>query len=232
MDVLVLGCGYRYADVELFTPLTKRTVGIDIFGAFRKDRLHATYKDIRRQEPFISSLLKTLLSAYETRGYRNYLRKLSETRAQKIELYSYDGIHIPFPSETFDLVISSSVLEHVMNLPAVIQEIGRVTKRDGISYHTWHNYYSYSGGHAPPAICRKHPWGHLRGKYKMPFLNEVNPKTIESLFRQSFEKVNWRFDQPEQVELLSDYFPSDLSKYDIGLLSHKSGIIDASYPKP
>jgi SAM-dependent methyltransferase len=227
MDVLVLGCGYRYPDVELFTPLTNRTVGIDIIRAFRKDGLQATYRDIRSRESFIPSVLKTLLSAYESHGYIAKLRELSRTNTeQKMEVCSYDGVNLPFPPGSFDIVISNSVLEHVMDLQAVVSEISRVTKTDGLSYHIWHNYYSYSGGHAPPSLCCKHPWGHLRGKYDMPFLNRARAETVESLFEQYFGNVSWRYDLPEKVELLPTYM-ADLKQYSLDQLAHKSCIIIA-----
>jgi SAM-dependent methyltransferase len=38
---------------------------------------------------------------------------------------------IPFPSETFDLVVSNQVLEHVNDLPAVLAEMHRVLKPGG-----------------------------------------------------------------------------------------------------
>lgn len=47
----------------------------------------------------------------------------------------YDGIHIPFQDATFDVVFSSSVLEHVNDLASVQNEIRRVLKPDGFAIH-------------------------------------------------------------------------------------------------
>ena len=47
----------------------------------------------------------------------------------------YDGEKIPFPDESFDLVFSSNVLEHVRSLPSFLKEIERVLKPGGTSLH-------------------------------------------------------------------------------------------------
>ncbi|MES2662044.1 MAG: class I SAM-dependent methyltransferase [Pseudomonadota bacterium] len=43
----------------------------------------------------------------------------------------YDGKEIPFPDEYFDIIFSTSVLEHVENLNMSLQEISRILKKDG-----------------------------------------------------------------------------------------------------
>lgn len=48
---------------------------------------------------------------------------------------NYDGDNIPFPDESFDIVFSSNVLEHVPNLARVHEEVRRVLKPDGYAVH-------------------------------------------------------------------------------------------------
>ena len=43
-----------------------------------------------------------------------------------------DGLHLPFDSSTFDVVIASEVLEHVPADAEVLEEIARVLKEDGL----------------------------------------------------------------------------------------------------
>jgi len=47
----------------------------------------------------------------------------------------YDGVHIPFPDQAFDVVFSSNVLEHISGLPAMLREIRRVLRTDGLTIH-------------------------------------------------------------------------------------------------
>lgn len=44
-------------------------------------------------------------------------------------------LRVPFPENFFDVVISFSVLEHIMDLPHTMSEIARVLKSTGISVH-------------------------------------------------------------------------------------------------
>jgi SAM-dependent methyltransferase len=50
-------------------------------------------------------------------------------------IITYDGHNIPFASSSFDRVFSSSVLEHVRHLPALLSEIRRVLKPNGLAIH-------------------------------------------------------------------------------------------------
>ena len=47
----------------------------------------------------------------------------------------YDGRNIPFPDESFDVVFSSNVLEHVLDLPYLQAEMKRVLKPRGHCVH-------------------------------------------------------------------------------------------------
>lgn len=44
----------------------------------------------------------------------------------------YDGKTLPFADSSFDAVFSSEVFEHIFNLPAIIRELNRVTKPEGM----------------------------------------------------------------------------------------------------
>ncbi|HEV2302254.1 MAG TPA: class I SAM-dependent methyltransferase [Stellaceae bacterium] len=57
------------------------------------------------------------------------------------------GEHIPFDSGFFDVVLSSNVLEHVVDPPRVIAEIARVLKPGGYMHIIVPNYGSWWEGH-------------------------------------------------------------------------------------
>lgn len=64
-------------------------------------------------------------------------------------VHLYDGRNIPYPSESFDLVFSSNVLEHIRDLEATLSESRRVMKADGLAIHilptpTWRTWTSLS----------------------------------------------------------------------------------------
>ncbi len=47
-----------------------------------------------------------------------------------------DGRNISFPDNTFDIIFSSNVLEHINDLPQAFSEMKRVLKKSGIMMHT------------------------------------------------------------------------------------------------
>ena len=50
-------------------------------------------------------------------------------------IHLYDGTTIPFKDSSFDIIFSSSVLEHVRDLDGLLAECARVLKPNGIMYH-------------------------------------------------------------------------------------------------
>lgn len=54
---------------------------------------------------------------------------------REFPVLEYDGIHIPYPDNTFDVVFSSNTLEHIPGLSSFQQEIRRVLKPDGMVIH-------------------------------------------------------------------------------------------------
>jgi len=72
----------------------------------------------------------------------------------------YDGIEMPFPDEHFDIVFCWGVMEHVANVPAVLAEIKRVMKADGVAFikvFPW--FHSYYGSHLSDFVPA--PFAHL-----------------------------------------------------------------------
>jgi SAM-dependent methyltransferase len=192
--ILIYGCGYHYPEVALFSS-SNDTEGIDTAGAFYRDSLIKTAADLQRSEP--GNPLLAPLKAWLKKNYyyRRYFRQLQKISGQKFshsqyKLIAYDGIKLPYEDQSFDLVISNSVLEHVDDLDNGFRELARVTRPGGLSYHLWHNYYSFSGGHAPLFLSQKYPWGHLLGQYETPYLNRLTPDEIKDKMTAHFDLVS------------------------------------------
>jgi len=85
----------------------------------------------------------------------------TEPQAEKsFALYRADGLHLPFADNSFDKVICSEVLEHIPDYRAMLAEIDRVLKPDGllaisvprawperICWHLSAAYHLVKGGH-------------------------------------------------------------------------------------
>ena len=51
------------------------------------------------------------------------------------DVVDYDGTHIPFPDHSFDIVFSSNVLEHVVDISGMLRETRRVLRANGYAVH-------------------------------------------------------------------------------------------------
>jgi len=195
--VLVLGCGYHYPDVALWSTVAAQAVGVDLHEVFWRNGLLMLYDSLRRSG---QSRLRSLMeSVYKRRGYASYYRKLSKISEFDLDfrhqdLVAYDGERLPFSDASFDVVCSNAVLEHVSDLPKVSRELNRVTKERGINYHLWHNYCALSGGHVRDHLAKSRPWGHLLGDEEVgrylelsgTFLNKMQPEEITKVLSESF----------------------------------------------
>ncbi len=60
-----------------------------------------------------------------------------------------DGMALPFPDRTFDLVLSHAVIEHVSDADLYLRECARVLARAGRVYLSTAPYLSFAGAHLP-----------------------------------------------------------------------------------
>ena len=201
-NILILGCGYNYPDVILWSTVAKQVIGIDVREAFWKDGFMAKYKDLRRGgRGIFGAFANTIVNRLTYFGYFDELRNLSHLQLDENNqnLKTYDGSNLPFSNETFDVVCSNAVLEHIKpnDLSHLTNEISRVTQSSGISYHCWHNYYSLSGAHVPDEIASTHPWGHLLGdsainsylNISKTYLNRMLPEEIMKFLSNDFRSM-------------------------------------------
>jgi SAM-dependent methyltransferase len=198
-NILVLGCGYIYPDVILWSTTAKQVTGIDVIESFWKDGFTARYRNLRKDGLSITrSFVTAILNQLTFFRYFDELRNFSNLELDEHDqnLKTYDGCNLPFPNETFDLVCSNAVLEHVNRqyFAKLSYEISRITRPSGISYHLWHNYYSLSGGHLPDEMALAHPWGHLTGdstvinyrNFSKIYLNKMLPEEIAGFLSHDF----------------------------------------------
>lgn len=192
--IVVLGCGYRYPDVLLFSQCARSVVGLDVRPAFYRDGSLRLFGLRRQKKGILAAAYNTIA---ERRGLRRYYRRLSRCCGASLDhrqatVLSFDGRRSSLPDESFDASISNAVLQHVMDLESFFAEAARLTKAGGVSYHVLHNYCSFSGSLRPEWFCRQHPWGHLRGVYQTNplHLNAVRIGPMCELFRRRFEIID------------------------------------------
>lgn len=199
--VMVLGCGYNYPDVALWSTVVDNVVGVDVRSVFWRNGLGHLYRCLRQDGR--GRLRSVGESFYRRRGYLAYYRRLRELSGADLDfvhqdLISYDGKSLPFADGSFDVICSNAVLEHVSDLATLAREMRRVTKEGGIGYHLWHNYYSLSGGHVSDRLALERPWGHLVGDPDVAlhlglsgtYLNKMQPSDIVRDLSDNFHSVS------------------------------------------
>ena len=65
----------------------------------------------------------------------------------------------PFAAESFDVIYSASVLEHIQDIDNALDEMNRLLKPGGIMIHNYHPYFCHDGGHA--LGIGDSPWAHV-----------------------------------------------------------------------
>jgi SAM-dependent methyltransferase len=136
-SVLNLGCGEMLTDFGLLNMNVKQIVGLDL--------------EDRPPDHLLAAIAKL---------QRNNISP-PQDYASRITYQHYDGLHFPFRDSQFDFVFSWSAFEHVTDVPAVLAEVRRVLRDDGLAFiqvHPW--YHCYWGSHLSDFIPE--PYFHLK----------------------------------------------------------------------
>jgi ubiquinone/menaquinone biosynthesis C-methylase UbiE len=105
-----------------------------------------------------------VLLAEQTQGrvvgtniYQGFPEQTVKRRRPNNEFYYMDGQNLTFEDDSFDLVISLNVLEHVPNPAKYLQECCRVLRPGGYGYFSWYPIWSGATGHHmhPDMVSKK-----------------------------------------------------------------------------
>jgi SAM-dependent methyltransferase len=95
-----------------------------------------------------------------------------------------DGMALPFPDGTFDLVLSHAVIEHVADAPLYLRECARVLAPRGHVYLSTAPYLSFAGAHLP------------RLKLPVPLHLLAGRRAAFATFRFLARHVPWTLQEP------------------------------------
>jgi SAM-dependent methyltransferase len=95
-----------------------------------------------------------------------------------------DGMALPFPDGTFDLVLSHAVIEHVADAPLYLRECARVLAPGGHVYLSTAPYLSFAGAHLP------------RLKIPVPLHLMVGRRAAFATFRLLARHAAWSLKEP------------------------------------
>jgi SAM-dependent methyltransferase len=100
------------------------------------------------------------------RAYARALRKaLGVDALPKIDLRRGDACRMQFPDESFEMIYSRAVLNHLAAPAVALSEMARVLKPGGVAHVDLHLYSSLNGSLDPRSVDATDPelyWAHLR----------------------------------------------------------------------
>lgn len=229
--ILDLGCGYAYPVVALFHSAGCRVCGADVESVFFRDGRLATFRQRLRERGPLRAIYH---AGPRYSGYRRYYVALAALAGESIRhgelgLYSYDGRRLPFADETFDIVCSNAVLEHVEDLAPFTREAARVLRRGGVVDMVWHNFFCPSGGHRDAKDVAQSPWGHVTGDAAPScFLNRKRPDDMREAFEDHFSVLRVvRVGQDHSLEGEASYAPEGMDQLEHGWRQRLSDFPDA-----
>ena len=222
--VLDVGCGKAHWLTLLLHSVGARVTGIDTeFVA--PGRSLGKYWGILRSNG-LDRTLRTLVWDWTFgRWYYQELARIADfdLKFRGVDVCQGDVTNSAFDDDTFDLVVSHEVFEHVPDLEAAARELRRIMKPNALTYIYFHNFASVSGGHH---IAWKYPdtepsdevppWDHLR-ENRFPdipsWLNRCRESEYRRAFEAHFDLVDWIPLATEGEALLTDEIRDELSDY-------------------
>ncbi len=162
-------------------------------------------------------------------------------RFDGIDLRAMDATALDFPDNTFDLVVSHEVFEHLPDVPGTLESLARVLKPGGRTYIYIHNYTSLSGGHhiawkypdtEPSAIVP--PWDHLRENRHSDipsWINRLRECEYRGMFESLFDILDWIPLKEEGRALLTPPLREELAQFSEQELLTKGFVIVAKPKK-
>jgi SAM-dependent methyltransferase len=121
-----------------------------------------------------------------TPRFRNAGTRLAVERGIRNLAFSVaNGMFLPFPDQTFDLVLSHAVIEHVADAARYLRECRRVLRPSGRMYLSTSPYLSFAGAHLP------------RLKVPVPLHLLLGRRAAFGTFRLLARHAAWLLREPE-----------------------------------
>jgi len=208
-SVLEIGCGSRAGTLILHHTAGTPAVGIDYDVPAIAWRGLLGQARTNGAERAAKTLARRLL--FDGRYYRRLSELYGAPLRRDVDARRMDARRLGFRDESFDLVYSSAVFEHIDGVEQAATEVARVLKPGGKAWIGVHLFPSLSGGHvlawanpAKPPLSPP-PWDHLREKTRPPhvFLNGLRASDYLDIFSRHFTILGQTF-ATEGEDLVTD----------------------------
>lgn len=163
-DMLEIGPGQIPLQMLYFSQYN-RVVGIDTSLVSRSRTPFALWRIARMDGPMraVKTMARWLLGL-DRQYEREFARQFG---IQQLDgdptILCMDAQQMDFPDESFDLVYSRAVFQHLAKAPRGIAEVRRVMRPGAVAYIALHLYSSHDGYSYIPGDPNTAEWPHLRG---------------------------------------------------------------------
>lgn len=238
LRVLDLGCGKAFWLTLLLHSWGACATGIDTELVTPGRSLGKYAGILHRNGP--ERALRTLFwdMAYATPYYRELEAVCPfPLHFERVDVRQMSITSLDLADDTFDLVVSHEVFEHLPDIASALRSLHRILKPGGMTYIYVHNYTSLSGGHhiawkypdsEPSTVVP--PWDHLReNRYpEIPsWINRLRMQDYQTAFKEQFEILHWLPTNTEGESLLTPEIQAELSDYSEEELLAKGFIVIA-----
>lgn len=224
LRVLDVGCGKAIWLTLLLHSIGAKATGIDT-EYVEAGLSFGKYLRIAKKNGFERALRTIAWDALYAKPYFSALAKVCSfpLNFKGVDARTMDVAAPMFDDETFDLIVSHEVFEHIEDPGKALKDLKRLMKPGAIAYIYIHNYTSLSGGHhiawkypdAEPSDTVP-PWDHLRKNLypEIPsWINRIRETEYKALFKEEFEILNWISGSREGEALLTSKIRGELSEY-------------------
>ncbi len=214
LDVLVVGCGQTPREVLGFGA-RNRVTGIDL-DVVPTGIDPISYLRLLRQNGAVR-VAKTLgrkALGIDRRFAAEMQRQIGAPSASSPVIRQMNAEAMSFADESFDLVYSYSVFEHLPDPAAVLAEMGRVLRPGGAGFVSAHYWTSESGAHDIRVFAGDREdvplWAHLRPAHRHEItenahLNYWRVEQYRRLFASVPDgQVEVEFHEPDRLAVLAD----------------------------
>jgi SAM-dependent methyltransferase len=114
--------------------------------------------------------------------------------------YFESGGRLPFDDDTFDVIVSDQVFEHVSPIEASVREIERVVKPDGVMYHHFPSRSVIREGHIGL------PWSHRlpKGRARLAYATLLRRLGL-GIFKDDRPAAEWAAEKLEWIDNWTEY---------------------------
>ena len=127
----------------------------------------------------------------------------SELGRERVLRYYEEGGRLPFHDDTFDVVVSDQVFEHVVPLEASVREIERVLRPGGVAYHHFPSRAVWREGHIGIPLAHRMPPGRARLAYTTALRRAGLGK-----FKDDRPAREWAIEKLEWIDRWTIYRPA------------------------